>query len=719
MLFLAALLVGSPLLSSEVLWPHGWFTASNYAPGTWTGFAELVLQHPGGYPDLLVKTFVWLFFPVFGFSHFAYHALALCLHATNTVLIWQLARNLKLQGNWFAALLFAVHPVAMAPIAWIPHTQAILATLFCLIICNALTAKQISAAGYLASLIALPLALLANIGAGLIALVALVCRIWQKGAVNARVVNPVLPHLLISFFLILQINSQIPQPTMVATNPDGELASIFRDAGSGELMQSYMGKLVIPGTVSFWYPDPAYLASIVGNSTMRLLRVAQVFIIAGLFGICLLFRKFTWAKGLLALLVAYLLFQIPLLRLLPLASPKQLAFSNHSMYLCLIPYSLMVAGGIFHFIRGEGWVALRNALVVVISGIYATSFWLNTKNFQNSYSLWDASIEHQNKLIKDERRIDNHPILRQVEVYLREGSRQDKLAAADILSETIDREPKNPEANWLMAETQKQLGNYTNAVYFYREAQAILPNEPQIWLALGKALLANGRTGEAIRQLEDVVNTARRESTLDSPLALEARAILSEQYLERRRFSDALPLYQERLALRPTSTSLIRATARCLLETSRYDQLIALHEQYPNYRTDSPTLYTKPSSDLLAERRYQDALFMLEIAAEAAPDDAIAANNLAWLLATLPDATLRDGERALRLAKKAFEEYAYEYPGIVSTLSAAHAEVGNFDEAISLADWLIAEYETAGNEASAERIRKRKVAYKQQTNLYE
>lgn len=56
-------------------------------------------------------------------------------------------------------------------------------------------------------------------------------------------------------------------------------------------------------------------------------------------------------------------------------------------------------------------------------------------------------------------------------------------------------------------------------------------------------------------------------------------------------------------------------------------------------------------------------------------------NNLSWVLATSPKDELRDGPRALELALKASEATDYATPHILSTLAAAYAEVGDFENA--------------------------------------
>lgn len=83
-----------------------------------------------------------------------------------------------------------------------------------------------------------------------------------------------------------------------------------------------------------------------------------------------------------------------------------------------------------------------------------------------------------------------------------------------------------------------------------------------------------------------------------------------------------------------------------------------------------------------AKVNYKERLEKAEKAYREMPKDPVTAQNLAWLLATTPDASLRDGKRALDLAAWALREAGTKEPDYLDTLAAAGAEAGQFKFAI-------------------------------------
>jgi hypothetical protein len=94
-----------------------------------------------------------------------------------------------------------------------------------------------------------------------------------------------------------------------------------------------------------------------------------------------------------------------------------------------------------------------------------------------------------------------------------------------------------------------------------------------------------------------------------------------------------------------------------------------------------------------------------EEALRIAPHAILPLNNLAWILATSPDASLRNGGKAIELAGEADQLSGGKDPAVTRTLGAAYAEVERFDEAIATAQQALALAVTDGNEPLADDLR--------------
>src|SRR5580658_3559410 len=85
---------------------------------------------------------------------------------------------------------------------------------------------------------------------------------------------------------------------------------------------------------------------------------------------------------------------------------------------------------------------------------------------------------------------------------------------------------------------------------------------------------------------------------------------------------------------------------------------------------------------LLSLGQYDKALDDLDEVVKVAPNSVRALREQAWILATCPDAKVRNGELAVTSAKRACELTDWKDPHCLSTLAAAHAESGHFEEAV-------------------------------------
>jgi len=86
--------------------------------------------------------------------------------------------------------------------------------------------------------------------------------------------------------------------------------------------------------------------------------------------------------------------------------------------------------------------------------------------------------------------------------------------------------------------------------------------------------------------------------------------------------------------------------------------------------------------------------------------------RIAWLLATSPDALLRDGREAAELAEQANQSTGWRDAGLIETLAAAYAEIGDFDKAVEYQE-RASELETHSSSELAKKRQERLQLYRE------
>ena len=105
-------------------------------------------------------------------------------------------------------------------------------------------------------------------------------------------------------------------------------------------------------------------------------------------------------------------------------------------------------------------------------------------------------------------------------------------------------------------------------------------------------------------------------------------------------------------------------------------------------------------SDLARER--------LEQGVKDFPEDRVLANSLARMLATAREENLRNGPRAVEIARNLYA--AQPTPDVTETLAMALAETGDFAQAIAVQQGLIAQVRSAGQTGHLPRLEANLVA---------
>ena len=105
---------------------------------------------------------------------------------------------------------------------------------------------------------------------------------------------------------------------------------------------------------------------------------------------------------------------------------------------------------------------------------------------------------------------------------------------------------------------------------------------------------------------------------------------------------------------------------------------------------------------LVQKHRTRAAIEQWETALALDANDGNTQSNLVWVLATAPNASLRNGIRAVELAERALKLAGGVSPILHRTLAAAYAEAGRFDDAIATAERGRALAEREGNRELAD-----------------
>lgn len=122
-----------PAFHAGYIWDDDSYLTGNPTLESAGGLAAIWL-HPTASPQYypLVFTSFWIERRLWGLNPAGYHTVNILLHALAAVLFWRFLVRLRVPGAWWAALLFALHPVMVESVAWITERKNLLSTVFAL-----------------------------------------------------------------------------------------------------------------------------------------------------------------------------------------------------------------------------------------------------------------------------------------------------------------------------------------------------------------------------------------------------------------------------------------------------------------------------------------------------------------------------------------------------------------------------------------------------------
>jgi Flp pilus assembly protein TadD len=223
-------------------------------------------------------------------------------------------------------------------------------------------------------------------------------------------------------------------------------------------------------------------------------------------------------------------------------------------------------------------------------------------------------------------------------------------------------------------------GDYARAIALLTAAIEKEPDNATAYATRGMAYYSKQDYDRAIADYSEVI---RLKPTLGRAYA--ARAVA---YKEKAEFDKAIADFEEAIRLTPQEVELREGLAsahfgRARRSTDRnkkvsdYNEAIRLRPAFVEAWVNRGLAHERGGD-------YEKALTDYSEAVRLDPTGIGGLNAAAWLLATCPKGTLRNGKQAVEFGKKAYELTDGKDTNVLDTLAAAYAEAGDFESAIKL-----------------------------------
>jgi tetratricopeptide (TPR) repeat protein len=672
----------NPLLKAPDGLRRIWFSLdspSQYFPLTYTTF--------------LVEQRFWGLHPA------GYHWVNILLHAANALLVWRLLRRLTVPGAWLAAAIFALHPVQVESVAWITERKNVLSLLFSLLALLAWTRfveeqPRRLWRWYALALMCYALALLSKTTACTLP-AAMLLVLWLRarpstssspsstpqsqdpGEGRARGggigvwsrLAQIVPFLVLGagMGLLAMWWERYHQGTQ------GKLFALGlpeRLLVASHAVWFYLGKLLWPANLTFSYPRWALDAA-------NPLAYGWLLAIAGL-GVVIYFTRRFAGRGVEVAALFFVATLSPMLGFIMLYTFRYTFVADHYQYAASI-----------------GPIALAAGVIATVLGRSAV-----------------ASAARPAKAA----RLQQVPTPLDVRRPLRLGQPRSGPKVA----------PLRPTLRWgvilrpalcaallvaLGALTWRQCGMYADHDTLWRTTAERNPNSFLAYNNLGYLLFQDGRTDEAIAQY-------RRSLEIEPDYEL-AHYNLGNALLKKGLAGEAIAHYQQALEARPNVAEFHNNLGTALLQVGRLDEAIAQGRRAVELAPRNANAHNNLAIGLRRQGQWAEAQAHYQKALELVPMSVAIRNNLARMLATCPEASVRDGTNAVALAQQANQLSHGKSAMVLQTLAAAYAESGRFPEAVSTAQEALPLANAQHNDVLAGNLQEQIRLYKASTPLRE
>jgi len=647
----------------------------------WTEIGATQQYYPLAHSAFWVQQKFW------GDSTLGYHLVNILLHAISALLLLKILWRLEIPGAMLAAAIFALHPVHVESVAWITELKNTLSGVFYLgsaLAClefDRTRSKRIC----LLALGLFVLSLMAKTAVATLPMAMLVIFWWKRGKLSWRQdVWPLLP-----FFLAALASGLVTvwgeQKIWGAKGSEFDFTLIERCLIAGRSVCFHAGKLFWPAKLSFMYSHWQINASV----WWQYIYPAAVLL---LLAVLWILRR--WNRGPLAALLFFIGTLFPALGFFNAYSFRYSFVNDHHQYLASLGLITLVSAGVALLLTHWGFWRrpLGNTFVLALLVALASLTWRQCLIYSDLETLWRDTLvknpgswqAHDQLGCLFDRQGKNAQAAYQFSImtkmhpqeaggYFNWGLTLQKMGRIDEaiskFETALQRDPKHFEAHCVLAEIFTSRRQWDQTISHYLLALKIHPEDRTSRFRLVSALTEKGRLDEAIGQMQQLIRDQPQDSLAHLQLAIA--------FLRNKRANNCSAELLEAIRCDPKFVEQQRDLYNLLNQQTNFFSALDLWRKALDIRFQSAELF----------------------------------NNFAWILATHPDAAIRNGPQAVQFAERACQlNGAAAFP-LLDTLAASYAEAGRFDDAIKTQQKAIGLADQSGAEESAAKLRQRLQLY--------
>ena len=588
----------------------------------------------------VTSTTFWIEWRLWGDSPGGYHVSNVILHSIEALLVWVILRKLSIPGAFFAALIFAVHPVNVESVAWIAQRKNMMAMLFFLLSvfwymkalrshggprerehnggpwereewCP-LAAKQTPhpssfiphpSSFYLLSLAAFVLAMLGK-GSAAVLPVLILGIVWWMRPLTWRDLLRALPFFAVAVALTaVNVWFQTHGAEIVTRKAD----FVERLLGAGGVVWFYLYKAVFPIELAFVYRQWHIAA---GDPLWWIPLLSALGVTAVLWR----YRR-SWARPLLFAWAMFCAALVPVMGFTDVGFMKYSLVADHYQHIAIIAAIALAASswsGWRGRERGAGrWAGGLTAGAAV--GLLALLAFRQSTIYGGGITLYRATLQRNPDCWMARNNLG--------QLLYRSGRVEE---AGEQLEEALRLKPDYAEAHSNLGNLLSEIGRLPEAIEHYEKAIEINPNYAEAYNNLGNALTNSGRGGEAIERFERALT--RRP---DYP---SAHNNLAAALAQLGRVQEALDHYGEAIRLKQNYTETHNNLGGLLSETGHLEEAIAHHRRALSIKPDYAEAHSDLGNALTKQGSTAEAVAEFERALKLKPDFAEAHSNLGVIL---------------------------------------------------------------------------------------